>query len=252
MKPDTSAPKATNTAVGYVRVSLEEMAERGVSLAVQRDRLAEYGRRHCIEFIDIVADEGVSAAIPLAERPGGRRLLEMIAGRRPAVRTVAAVRLDRLFRSLADGAGTLDLWSRRGVGAHIVEFGGEPLDTHSATGSLRVGIMLTVGEWERRTIGERTALAMAQLRRQGRAYSPTPLGYDEFVVGEGDRARKHLLPNEAEQGLIARIHGMRREGKAYAAIARTLNEEGVTGKKGGRLYASTIRYIIRHSVHAEP
>lgn len=32
---------------------------------------------------------------------------------------------------------------------------------------------------------------------------------------------------------------------ANAAIAKTLNEDGVIGKQAGRIYASTVRYIVR-------
>lgn len=105
----------------------------------------------------MVADEGVSAGMPLDRRPGSRRLLSLVEGRRPAATEVVSLKLDRLFRSTADGAKWLDSWGKPGVGLHILDMRGEALDTRSASGRFHLDIMMSVGQWERSVIAERTS-----------------------------------------------------------------------------------------------
>ncbi len=229
----------------YLRVSTDEQAREGVSLDAQRVRLAAHCAGRGMEVVEVVADDGVSAGTPLDRRPGGARLLSLIEGRRPAATEVVALKLDRLFRSTADGARWLDDWSRRGVGLHVLDMRGEALDTRSASGRFHLDIMISVGQWERRVIAERTALALDHLRNRRRVYGPTPFGFDRAGADGAD-----LVPNTAEAALVQRICTMHSGGMAYAAIARTLNEEGVIGKRGGRFHASTIRYMLGNSLHA--
>lgn len=229
-------------AVGYVRVSTEEQAKEGVSLAAQQAKLLAHCAAKGMEVVELIADDGISAVTPLERRPGGKQLLSLLDGRRPMATEVVALKLDRLFRSTADGAKWLDNWGRRGVGLHVLDMRGEAFDTRSASGRLHLDIMISVGQWERGVISERTAFALDHLRRQRRAYGPTPLGYD--------REGADLVSNIDEAELVKRIQVMHRSGIAYAVIARTLNTEGVIGKKGGRMYASTVRYIIKNSLHA--
>ncbi len=233
-------------AVGYVRVSTDEQAREGASLGAQQAHLAAHCAGKGIELVEVVADDGVSAGIPLDRRPGGRRLLSLVDGRRPVATEIISLKLDRLFRSTADGARWLDSWGRCGVGLHILDMRGEALDTRSASGRFHLDIMISVGQWERGVISERTAFALDHLRRRRRAYGPTPFGFDRSGVDGAD-----LVPNAAEAALVERVRVMHRGGMAYAAVARTLNEEGVAGKRGGRFYASTIRYMLRNPLHAE-
>jgi len=59
-------------AVGYVRVSTIEQAQEGVSLDAQEARIRAYAEMQHLELVKIVREEGISATIALADRPGGR------------------------------------------------------------------------------------------------------------------------------------------------------------------------------------
>ena len=63
-----------NRAVGYARVSTQEQASMGVSLEAQVERLQAYCKMQGLELVAVVVEDGVSAARPLAERPGGAKL----------------------------------------------------------------------------------------------------------------------------------------------------------------------------------
>ena len=53
--------RAVRTHVGYVRVSTEDQAETGVSLDVQRDRVAAHAVAISRELAAVASDEGISA-----------------------------------------------------------------------------------------------------------------------------------------------------------------------------------------------
>src|ERR1035438_1236004 len=79
------------------------------------------------------------------------RLLALVEARK--VDTVIVAKLDRLTRSVKDLALLLENFTRRGVGLVSVA---ESLDTNTAAGRLVLNIMVSVSQWEREAIGERT------------------------------------------------------------------------------------------------
>jgi site-specific DNA recombinase len=104
----------------------------------------------------------------------------------------------------------------------------------------------SVAQWERETIGERTATALRHKRAKGGAFNHTPLGFDRVEeIGKGGEVVVRLVPNAAEQAVIARIRAERGAGQSLGSIAARLNAEGVKGKAGGAFYASTIAGILR-------
>ncbi len=79
------------------------------------------------------------------------RLLALVDARK--VDTVIIAKLDRLTRSVKDLALLLERFTRRGVALVSVA---ESLDTNTAAGRLVLNIMVSVSQWEREAIGERT------------------------------------------------------------------------------------------------
>ena len=60
-----------NSAVAYVRVSTQEQALEGVSLAAQEEKVRAYCTLAGLELMQVYREEGVSASKPLANRPEG-------------------------------------------------------------------------------------------------------------------------------------------------------------------------------------
>src|SRR6202158_4750623 len=134
--------------VGYVRVSTDKQAERGVSLEAQAEKIRAMAVVHNAELVDIIVDGGESAKS--LSRPGMARLLELVdAGE---VQAVIIAKLDRLTRSVKDLCTLLETFTRRGVALISVA---ESLDTGSAAGRLVINIMTAVSQWEREAIGQK-------------------------------------------------------------------------------------------------
>src|SRR5450755_109350 len=200
--------------VGYVRVSTDKQADRGVSLEAQAEKIRAMAVVHNTELLEIIVDGGESAKS--LNRPGMERLLALVdAGQ---VQTVIIAKLDRLTRSVKDLCTLLERFSRRGVALVSVA---ESLDTGSAAGRLVLNIMTAVSQWEREAIGERTRDAMSHKRSNGECVGNIQFGYRLGADG------KHVEPNPAEQAILAEIRRLRQGGSTLRGIATALNHRGL-------------------------
>jgi DNA invertase Pin-like site-specific DNA recombinase len=213
-------------------VSTEEQAREGVSLAAQKARLEAYAVAHGAELVGIEADEGVSGKVVPESRPG-------LAGALAAVRSGAAdgllvLKLDRLSRSTRDVLDLVDECRRDGWRLISVS---EHLDTATAAGRLVVTVLAALAEMEREQIGERTQVALGEVARQGRAYSHrTPFGWR--TAAGSDRAqrgdRSPLVPDLAEQRILARMLELEVQGLGARRIAAAMANEGLLNPRTGR------------------
>ena len=86
--------------VGYVRVSTDKQADRGVSLEAQAEKIRAMAVVHDADLLEIIVDGGESAKT--LNRPGMTRLLALVdAGE---VEAVIIAKLDRLSRSVGPTA----------------------------------------------------------------------------------------------------------------------------------------------------
>lgn len=203
--------------IGYVRVSTEEQAREGVSLAAQERRLRAYAELYELEVLEVCSDAGVSAKT--LERPGLERALraleEGLAG------GLLIAKLDRLTRSVADWNDLIDRFFGRKAALFSV---GEQIDTRTAGGRLVLNVLVSVAQWEREAIGERTAAALRHLKDQG-----VKLG----------------APRLEDPDTIARIRELLEKDVSLRGIARTLEQESFPTLRGGRWRAATVSKIAR-------
>ncbi len=229
---------SNRTAVIYLRVSTADQAEHGVSLDAQQERLTAYAIANGLEVAGILRESAISGTIPLADRPEGVKLTEMVSSGQ--VRHVIALKLDRLFRSAVDALSTTALWDKQGIALHLVDMGGQSLNTGSAMGRMTLTLMAGFAQFERDLTAERTTSALAHKKLNSQTYSPTPYGKDR----DGDM----LTDNEQEQSVIRQMRELRDNGFSLRGIAEHLNSNGIESKQGKRWYASSVGYILNHAV----
>jgi site-specific DNA recombinase len=221
------------TAVIYTRVSTEEQAVMGVSLEAQAERLEAYCKVHDLEVLAVTREEE-SGSKPLASRPGGKDVLDLIST--GGVRHVVALKLDRLFRDAVDALTQTKEWDKKGVSLHLIDMG---VDTSAPIGRFFLNVMAGFAELERSLIAERTATALRYKKSQRQAYSPTPYGYDR----RGDT----LHANPKEQAALRDIRALRADGKSLRKIAAELVARGIPTKRGGKWHAGTLKYMLKNS-----
>lgn len=216
-------------AVGYVRVSSEEQAKEGVSLAAQEAKIRSYCELYGVEITEVVHDAGQSAKS--LNRPGLQKALAMLeAGDAEAL---VIVKLDRLTRSIADWATLIDLYFAKRFALLSVT---DQINTCTAAGRMVLNVIVSIGQWEREAIGERTAAALAHLKAQGKHVGSVPFGF-ELQAGQ-------LVQAASEAEVIVAARRMRAEGATLQAIADELNGRMIPTRRGGCWHPTTVRNIL--------
>jgi DNA invertase Pin-like site-specific DNA recombinase len=224
-------------AIGYVRVSTDKQAERGVSLEAQAEKIRAMAVVHNAKLAEIIVDGGESAKS--LNRPGMARLLAMVdAGE---VQTVIIAKLDRLTRSVKDLCTLLERFERRGVALVSVA---ESLDTSSAAGRLVLNVMTAVSQWEREAIGERTRDAMRHKRSNGERIGNIAYGYRLAADG------RHLEEDPGEQTVLAEIRRFRRGGATLRGIAAALNHRTLQTRRGTAWRLESVARIVKQGATA--
>jgi len=188
-------------AIGYIRCSTHEQADSGLGLEAQAERIRAYAKLKGLEHVEIITDAAVSGGKPLTSREGGQRLLAAIHKRRADA--VIVLKLDRGFRNATDCLSTVEQWDRSGIALHVVDLGGNAIDTTSAAGRFMLVVLAGAAEMERNLTRERTRSAMAVKKANGQRAGTVPYGSD--LAGDGVT----LVPNEFEQMVIHDIKAMR-------------------------------------------
>ena len=214
-------------AIGYVRVSTEQQADSGLSLAAQRRKIEAQAVVNDYALVSIVEDAGASAKT--LDRPGWARIMRAV--RAGTVDAIVIAKLDRATRSVADLGNLLaDLAKARradgGRGVALVSCA-ESLDTSTAGGRLVLNVLGAVAQWEREATAERTSAALQVLRSTGRRHcNVAPFG----STWRGGRR----VDDQGEQLTLASIIEHRRAGLSWQGVADQLNADGQRTRTGAQ------------------
>jgi putative DNA-invertase from lambdoid prophage Rac len=209
---------------GYVRVSTVQQSE-GSSLVEQerqiRGRCLSGSEQGPWELTQLFVESGVSASIPLVQRPAGAELLTIA---RPGDHIIAS-KLDRMFRDAVDALSTIRRFREQGIHLWLLDFPGDCSGNGIAT--LLVGVLASVAQFERERIAERIAEGKLQQRRKGKHQGGSrPFGFDVAPRQPGDKGAPDLVPVPAEQEAITTMKEMRATKHTLREIAETLQEQG--------------------------
>lgn len=222
-------------AIAYLRVSTVGQAADGVSLEAQRARVEAWAISNGRELAALHVDAGISGA-RTANRPALAAALRQACRARGVLVVYSLSRLARSTRDAIDIAERLDR-----AGADLVSLT-EQIDTTTASGKMVFRMLAVLAEFERDLVAERTRGALAHLRRQGHRISRfAPLGYDL----DGSR----VVPNAAEQGVLATIRRLHSNGLSLRQIGTELSARGISTKNGSRAWSPN---VIRAALKREP
>ncbi len=216
-------------AVGYVRVSTDEQAKSGLGLEAQIAKIKAYAELFDIELTEIIMDEGISGKT--LERDGLKRAIKMLKEKKAEGMVIA--KLDRLTRNVAD-LGTLVSTVFDKAELYSVS---EQINTKNAAGRLVLNVLVSVAQWERETICERTKDALQAKKARGeKTGGNIPFGFN-VINGKLDR-------NEEEQAIISEIKSLKNKGLSLRKIAEALNGRGIATKNGKAWTAVQIQRIV--------
>ena len=235
--------------IAYIRVSTDDQAAHGHSLAQQIERLSAWAAALDHQIVATITDDGVSASIPLAKRPGGARVLQTL--RAGEADGVAVVRLDRLFRNALDGLTFFEV-ELAGMNASVLSLT-ESIDTSTPSGWLSLIMQLAVADYARRLDVQRGIETNRALRESGKVYGAVPFGCvavggEQYADDADGRARTRgarLMRDPVLWAVRQDIVNMRVNGMAYSKIADTLQRARIMNPSGGRNWSkSTIKGLV--------
>jgi site-specific DNA recombinase len=227
-------------AIAYTRVSTEKQSDQGISLEAQSAKIRHQAAADDIEITELIED---SASGKDTDRPGLQRILQMVEKRQ--ITHVYVAKLDRLTRSVGDLAQLLEVFSKRGV---LLVSVSDKLDTGTASGKLVLNIMMSVSQWEREAIGERTRDAMAALKSNRFPAGKIPYGWQaqprtEDEIKQG--IRRSMVKCEAEQAIIKLAAEGRKGGASFQSIADDLNIAALRTRSGAAWAHQYVRNILK-------
>ena len=223
--------------VCYCRVSTADQADGGISLEAQVAKMQAYAALYDLTIVEVVTDAGESAKS--LNRPGLRAALAMLKAEKAD--GLLIVKLDRLTRSIADWQDLIDAYFGERGGKQLLSVN-DSIDTRTAAGRLVLNVLITVAQWERETIGERTKEALRHKINRRQRVGKVRFGYDLAADGVS------LVENPAEQRTVALIRDLRAAGCTLRQIAAALTARGILTKEGNRQWQhQTVAYILRRA-----
>lgn len=210
--------------VGYCRVSTMRQVQEGVSIDAQRARIAAYCEIRGFSLVEVITDEGCSAAS--LKRPGLQAALRLLStGKADAL---MVLKIDRLTRTVRDLGYLCDTYFHEGTPFSLLSVY-DAIDTRSAAGRLFLNMLTSVVQWERESLGERTQEALAELRRQGVVMGAAPYGW-RYSQSTDSAGRRYLVEVPIEQAGIRRICELYDADVPIKEICAVLEREGIPSR----------------------
>lgn len=223
--------------VGYVRVSVDREAERGLGLEVQRRAIRHWCYANGHRLIGLEEDTGLRGADDIANREALPAVLGALRDRRADA--VVLLQLDRLSRDPAAQEAILAAIWRVGGRCFATESG--EVDRDRTDGSTRAAIRRAMeihGDLERRMFVQRLS---AGRRRKAEAGGYAGFGSPEF----GFRSSSgRLMVDADEQAALTRIQELYADGRSLRAIAGALTREGFRPRRSDHWHPQTVARIV--------
>ena len=222
----------------YARVSTDEQARSGYSLAQQLEALREYAAREGYEVLEEVVDAGESGAT--LERPGLDRVRDLVAA--GGVYVVLAQDRDRFSREpaylyllreeFAEHSTTLKCLNDRG--------------DDSPEGQLTDGILDQLAKYERAKTAERSRRGKKQKAKGGKILS------SRAAYGFGwNESRDGYVVDPEQMAVLRRIFYMAGvERRSLCAIRNQLRQDGVPSPTGKPIWdIQGIRKLLKRDLY---
>src|SRR5215218_3669938 len=212
-------------AIIYARVSTDEQARSGYSLAQQIEACRAWCEREGYEVLEVITDPGQSGAS--LERPGMDRVRDLVTG--GGVSVVLAQDRDRFAREPAYLFYLREEFADHGTVLRALNDRGDD----SPEGQLTDGILDQIARFERLKIAERSRRGKLRKAREGKVIATHAPRYGFKVNATRDSYEIY----EPEMEVVRQVFRMvGAEGRSLNSIAKTLERLGVPTPKGARYW----------------
>lgn len=220
----------------YARVSTDQ-EEQLTSYEAQVDYYTRYIKANPEwEFVEVYADEGISATNTKKRKNFNRMISDAMAGK---IDRIVTKSVSRFARNTVDTLTTIRDLKEKGVG---VFFEKENIDTLDSKGELLITIMGSLAQEESRSISENVTWGWRKRFSDGKV----SMNYSHFLGYEkGSDGTPQIVEEEAK--IVRQIYGMFLDGHTPSSIASYLTRNGIPTPGGKTKWRdSTIRSILRN------
>ncbi len=209
--------KRTQIVLGYTRVSTDQQAEQGHSLAQQEAAIRAYCVMKGLELAEIIVDDGYSGGT--LDRPGLTKMRALIAKRK--VSHVVVLKMDRLTRDIRSC-----ITDELALAKVTLVSTTEAIDVATFSGQSHALMLQFFATLERMAIADRTKTALRHMKSEGKRTGAVPYGF--AVADDG----VHLVEIATEVETIRRARALRTTGISLRAVSASLAAEGRCARSG--------------------
>lgn len=213
----------------YIRVSTQEQAQEGYSIAAQRERLLAFCAAQGWTEYRFYVDEGVSAKD--TNRPQLNLLFNHI--KSGQINMILVYRLDRFTRRVVDLHNMLEEMEQYKCAFKSAT---EPYDTSTAMGRMFIGLVALLAQWETENLSERIKMALEKKVFDGERVGNVPFG---FNLSE----QETLVKNPQQAPVILDMVEKVKIGKSASQIASYLTK---TNNDRARWHAQGVLRVLRN------
>lgn len=227
---------------GYVRVSTAKQVKEGHSVEAQTSRIQQYCKDKHLPDPIIMADNGISGK----DTSNRDKFNEMVRLSKKGD-SIISYSLSRLGRNSLQILQFIDDMEKRGVNVIVLD---KDIDLTTAQGRLMLNVMISVNQFERDQISERTSDVMQSMKQQGKLKTRGCFGYK--AVGN------KLVEIPEEMAVLDYItvllyqHPKIRDADITRMVQAKVNEGVLSMRKDSKhdgkiVYQSTISSIIKRN-----
>ena len=202
----------------YARVSTDEQAKHGLSIDTQLANLREWAKKNGHTVVGEYVDPGISGKKPPSKRPDLSRFFADLE-RGLSVDALVFTKLDRFFRSVKLYYQAVEVLDRHKVGWLAIQ---EDYETVTASGRMKVNIMLAVAENEADRTAERIKVVFDRKVEMGEVINPSGLPRGFAVEG------KRVVHNDEAPAMAAAFEHYARFGSIHATMDYLRQEYGIS------------------------
>lgn len=158
-------------AILYVRVSTDEQADKGHSLAHQEDKLRHYCLYNNIEVVAFYKEDHSAKTF---ERPQFKAMLEFLKRNKNVANTLLFLKWDRFSRNAPEAYGMISTLAKLGIEPQAAE---QPLNLEVPEQKIMLALYLTAPEVENDRRAMNVFAGMRRAKKEGRYIGSAPYGY---------------------------------------------------------------------------
>lgn len=231
-------------AVLYARVSSEKQAEKDLSISAQIKALRKYAADKGYDIVREFVDEAESART--ANRPAFQEMVALARSKTKPFDAVLVWKLSRFARNREDSVIYKSVLRKHGVQVISIS---ERVDD-SPAGLLLEGVIEVIDEFYSANLSQDARRGLRETVSRG--FFPggtTPTGYKLVEVANGSAKRKTLALDNEYAPIVKRVFDLCLAGNGAKEIAKKLNNDGISTKKGGWWTKASVQYVLKNTVY---